>query len=46
MRIWVDGDAMPRPVKDILFRLADARPIESWWWPTSGCGCLRRGTSG
>lgn len=28
MRIWVDGDAMPRPVKEILFRLSDARPIE------------------
>lgn len=28
MRIWVDADATPRAVKEILFRLADARPIE------------------
>lgn len=28
MRIWVDGDAMPRAVKDMLFRLADSRPVE------------------
>lgn len=28
MRIWVDGDATPRPVKDILFRAAVRTEIE------------------
>ena len=28
MKIWVDADAMPRPVKEMLFRLADARQVE------------------
>ncbi len=27
MKIWVDGDACPKPVKDILFRLADRAEI-------------------
>ncbi len=27
MRIWVDADACPRAIKDILFRLADRREI-------------------
>ena len=28
MRIWVDADAAPRPVKEILFRFADSRQVE------------------
>jgi uncharacterized protein YaiI (UPF0178 family) len=28
MKIWVDADACPRPIKDILFRVADRRGIE------------------
>ena len=28
MRIWVDADAVPRAIKDILFRFADARRVE------------------
>lgn len=28
MRIWVDADAAPRAIKEILFRLADSRRIE------------------
>lgn len=28
MRIWVDADAAPRAVKDMLYRLADRRRIE------------------
>jgi uncharacterized protein len=28
MKIWVDGDAMPRAIKEMLFRLADSRPVE------------------
>ncbi|MEQ1506041.1 MAG: YaiI/YqxD family protein [Myxococcota bacterium] len=28
MRIWVDADATPRPVKEMLFRLAEGRRIE------------------
>ena len=27
MKLWVDADACPRPIKDILFRLADRREI-------------------
>ena len=27
MKIWVDADACPKPVKDILFRLAERREI-------------------
>ena len=27
MKIWVDADACPKPVKDILFRLADRKKI-------------------
>jgi len=27
MKIWVDADACPKPVKDILFRLADRKEI-------------------
>ena len=27
MKIWVDADACPKPVKDILFRLAERRKI-------------------
>ena len=28
MRIWVDADACPGPIKEILFRAADRVPIE------------------
>lgn len=28
VRIWVDADACPRPVKEILFRAADRRKLE------------------
>ncbi|HSG90108.1 MAG TPA: YaiI/YqxD family protein [Pseudomonadales bacterium] len=28
MRVWVDADACPRPVKEILFRAADKRALE------------------
>lgn len=28
MKIWVDADATPRPVKEMLYRLADARQVE------------------
>lgn len=28
MRIWVDADAMPRAIKEMLFRLADTRQVE------------------
>ncbi len=28
MRIWVDGDACPKPVKDILFRAAERAEIK------------------
>ena len=28
MRVWVDADAAPRAIKEILFRLADSRRIE------------------
>jgi uncharacterized protein len=28
VKIWVDADAAPRAVKEILFRIADARQIE------------------
>jgi uncharacterized protein YaiI (UPF0178 family) len=28
MRIWVDADACPRPVKDILYRAAERKRIE------------------
>lgn len=28
MKIWVDGDACPKPVKEILFRVADRIPVE------------------
>ncbi|MBT4104647.1 MAG: YaiI/YqxD family protein, partial [Nitrospina sp.] len=27
MKIWVDADACPRPVKEILFRVADRTEI-------------------
>ncbi len=27
-RVWVDADACPRPVKDILFRAADRRKVD------------------
>ena len=27
MKIWVDADACPKPVKDILFRLADRKKL-------------------
>ena len=27
MKIWVDADACPKPIKDILFRLADRKKI-------------------
>ena len=27
MKIWVDADACPKPIKDILFRLAERREI-------------------
>ena len=27
MRIWLDADACPRPVKDVLFRVAEKRKI-------------------
>jgi uncharacterized protein YaiI (UPF0178 family) len=29
MRIWVDADACPNPVKEILFRAADRRHVET-----------------
>ncbi len=29
MRIWIDADASPRPVKDIVFRAAERRRIET-----------------
>ena len=29
MRIWIDADACPGPVKDILFRAAERRQVES-----------------
>ena len=29
MRIWVDADACPNPVKEILFRAADRRQVET-----------------
>ena len=28
MRIWVDGDACPKPVKDILFRAAERAQVK------------------
>lgn len=28
MRIWVDADACPRPIKEILYRAADRVPIQ------------------
>jgi len=27
MRIWIDADACPRPIKDILFRVAERRKL-------------------
>jgi len=29
MRIWVDADACPNPIKEILFRAADRRGVET-----------------
>jgi uncharacterized protein YaiI (UPF0178 family) len=29
MRIWVDADACPNPVKEIIFRAADRRQVET-----------------
>ena len=29
MRIWVDADACPNPIKEILFRAADRRDVET-----------------
>lgn len=28
MKIWIDADAAPRPVKDMLYRIAEGRRIE------------------
>ncbi len=40
MPIWVDADACPIPVKEILHRAAPPRPEVSSppWWPIRGCG--------
>ena len=27
MRVWVDADACPRPIKEVLFRAADRREV-------------------
>lgn len=29
MKIWIDGDACPGPIKEILFRAADKREVET-----------------
>lgn len=29
MKIWVDADACPRPIKEVLFRAADRRAVET-----------------
>lgn len=36
MAIWVDADACPKVIKDILYRAAERRKSLSPWWLING----------
>ena len=44
MQIWVDADACPLVVKEILYRAAERRSFRSRWWRTSRCARRARST--